>query len=122
MAEVYNLQSKTLRARQELSEALRLDGTLLAARLELARSYVVNEPKSALQVLDETPKQQKQVLAMVVERNWALIGLHNTKEVRANLDEAMRLGRFPELVLQDGVLKLIERTMTVRAQRQMKSC
>jgi len=109
LAGVYKLQNKTLRVRQELSEVLRLDGTLLAARLELARSYVVNEPKSALQVLDEAPKQQKQILAIVVERNWALIGLHKTKEVRANLDEALRLGRFPELVLQDGVLKLLEK-------------
>jgi tetratricopeptide (TPR) repeat protein len=109
LAEVYKLQGKTLSARQELSEALHLDATLLAARLELARSYVVNEPKSALQVLDEAPQQQKQILAIVVERNWALIGLHNSKEARTNLDQALRLGRFPELVLQDGVLRLIEK-------------
>ena len=109
LAEVYKLQNKTLRARQELTEALRLDGTLLAARLELARSYLITEPKNALQVLDEAPQQQKQILAIVVERNWALIGLHNTKEVRTNLDGALRLGRYPELVLQDGVLKLIEK-------------
>ena len=74
LAEVYKLQGKTLSARQELNEALRLDSTLLAARVELARSYRGNEPKSALQVLDEAPKQQKQILAIIVERNWALIG------------------------------------------------
>ncbi len=109
LAEVYKLQGMTLSARQELREALRLDRTLLAARVELAKSYVVSEPKSALQVLDDAPTQQKQILAIVIERNWALMGLQNTKEARKNLDEALRLGRFPELVLQDGVLRLIEK-------------
>jgi Tfp pilus assembly protein PilF len=109
LAGVYKLQGMTLSARQELSEALRLDSSLLAARVELARTYVATEPKTALQVLDEAPKQQKQILALIVERNWALMGLNNTKEARANLDQALRLGRFPELVLQDGVLKLMEK-------------
>ena len=109
LAEVYKRQGMTLSARQELSEALRLDSTQLLARVELAKSYVLNEPKNALQVLDDAPKQQKQILAIIVERNWALMGLHNTKEARTNLDEALRLGRFPELVLQDGVLRLIEK-------------
>src|ERR1035441_5258107 len=78
-------------------------------RVELARSYVISEPKNALQVLDDAPKQQKQILAIILERNWALMGMQNTKEARTNLDGALRLGRFPELVLQDGVLKLIEK-------------
>src|ERR1035437_3389018 len=109
LAEVYKRQGMTLSARQELSEALRLDSTQLLARVELAKSYVLNEPKNALQVLDDAPKQQKQILAIIVERNWALMGLHNTKEARTTLDEALRLGRFPEIVLQDGVLRLIEK-------------
>ena len=109
LAEVYKLQGMTLSARQELSEALRRDSTLLAARVELAKSYVTTEPRSALQVLDEAPKQQKQILAVIIERNWALMGMQNTKEARTNLDEALRLGRVPELVLQDGVLKMIEK-------------
>lgn len=109
LASVYKLKGMTLSARQELSEALRLDANLLAARVELANSYVTSEPKSALRVLDDAPKQQRQVLAVIVARNWALIGLNNKAEARANLDSALHLGRFPELVLQDGVLKLIEK-------------
>ena len=108
LAEVYRFQGMTLSARQELNEALR-DDTLLQARVELAKSYVVDEPKRALQVLDAAPEQQKKILAVVIERNWALIELHQTKEARVNLDEALRLGRFPDLVLQDGVLKLVEK-------------
>ena len=109
LAEVYRLQGLTSSARQELSEALRLDSTLLPARVELAKSYLVEDPKRALQVLDDAPAQQKQILALVIERNWAMLELHETKTVRANLDEALRLGRFSDLLLQDGVLKLLEK-------------
>src|SRR5262249_22072992 len=71
LSEVQKLQGKTLSARQELSEALRLDPNLLGARLELSRSNLASDPKYALQVMDETPKQQKQILAVIVARNWA---------------------------------------------------
>jgi tetratricopeptide (TPR) repeat protein len=109
LAEAHKLQGKTLSARQELSEALRLDTNLLTARVELAKSYIASEPKNALQVLDEAPNQQKQLLAVIVTRNWALMGLNHTKEARTNLDKALLLGRLPELVLQDGVLRLVEK-------------
>jgi tetratricopeptide (TPR) repeat protein len=109
LAEVYRFQGMTLHARQELNQALHLDSTLLPARVDLARSYVVEDPKSALQVLDDAPPQQKKILAIIIERNWALMGLHYMKEARANLDEALRFGRLPDLVLQDGVLRLIDK-------------
>jgi cellulose synthase operon protein C len=109
LAGVYKLQGMTPSARQELGEALRLDRTLVPARVELAKSFVTTDPKSALQVLDDAPKEQKQILAIIVERNWALLGLHSTREARTSLDESLRLGRFPELVLQDGVLRLNEK-------------
>jgi tetratricopeptide (TPR) repeat protein len=108
LAEVHKLQGMTLSARQELSEALRLDKNLLAARVELAKSYVASDPQNALQIVDGAPKQQKQTLAIIVQRNWALMALHNTKEVRTSLDAALRVARVPELVLQDGVLRLME--------------
>ena len=109
LAGVYKLQGTTQSARQELGEALRLDRTLVPARMELAKSFVVTDPKSALQVLDDAPKEQKRILPFIVERNWALLGLHSTREARTSLDESLRLGRFPELVLQDGVLRLMEK-------------
>ena len=109
LAEVHKLQGKSLSARQELNEALRLDASLVSARVELAKSYLASEPKNALQVLDEAPGRQKQLLAVIVTRNWALIGLKNIKEARTNLDSALRVGRLPELVFQDGVLRLVEK-------------
>ena len=109
LAEVYRFQGMTTNARQELNEALRLDANLLPARVELAKSYVVDDPKSALRVLDEAPPAQRRILAVVVERNWALMGLHNTKEARASIDAALGFGRLPDIVLQDAVLRLIEK-------------
>jgi len=109
LAEVYRFQGMTSSARQELNQTLGLDGNLLPARVELAKSYLIDEPKKALQVLDDAPAQQKNILAFVIERNWALIELHQTKEARGSVEEALRVGRFPGLVLQDGVLKLLEK-------------
>ena len=43
---------------------------------------------------------------MVTERNWALLGTGETKEMRSALDQALRVQRVPELVIQDGVLRL----------------
>jgi tetratricopeptide (TPR) repeat protein len=109
LGEVHKLQGMTLSARQELGEALRRDNGLLMARLELAKSYLAGDPKKSLQVLDDAPKLQKQSLALIAQRNWALMELQNTKEARANLNEAMRFGRLPELLLQDGVLRMLEK-------------
>jgi len=109
LAEVYRFQGMTSSARQELNQTLGLDGNLLPARVELAKTYLVDDPKRALQVLDDAPAQQKNILAFVIERNWALIELHQTKEARGSVEEALRVGRFPGLVLQDGVLKLLEK-------------
>ena len=109
MAEVHKLQGKSLSARQELNEALRLDTSLLSRPGGTGEELLASEPKNALQVLDEAPGRQKQLLAVIVTRNWALIGLKNMKEARTNLDSALRVGRLPELVFQDGVLRLVEK-------------
>jgi tetratricopeptide (TPR) repeat protein len=109
LSDVYKLQGKSLSVRQELSEALRLDPNLLTARVELAKSHLASAPKYSLQILDQTPNQQKAILAVIVARNWALMALNSNQEVRANLDKSLRLGRLPELVLQDGVLRALEK-------------
>jgi tetratricopeptide (TPR) repeat protein len=106
MAAAYRLQGMTHNERQELDQAVHLDPALLSARLMLARSFLPQAPKSALQVLDDTPASQKQILAVTVERNWALLALGLAKDVRSALDAALGLGRIPELVLQDAVLRL----------------
>jgi tetratricopeptide (TPR) repeat protein len=107
MAAIYKAQGLRGAERQELNEALRLNPSLLQARLTLARSFTqANEAKSALDLLNSTPARQKSTLAVVTERNWALLGAGETKELRTVLDAAFRIRRFPELVVQDAVLRM----------------
>jgi tetratricopeptide (TPR) repeat protein len=110
LADVHQARGLVMNQRQELNEVLRLQPTMLQARLALAKNLNThNEAKSALQLLDRTPESQKQTVGFVIERNWALLGTGNTKEVRSTLDQALRVTRFPELVLQDSVLRMSEK-------------
>ena len=107
LAMVYRAQGSKRSENQELNDALRANPGFLPARLVLVRNFLdANQPKPAIQLCDEAPKQQKGALALVVERNWALLDAGETKELRAVLDQALRRIREPNLVLQDGVLRL----------------
>lgn len=107
MAGVAKMKGRPLVERQELTEALRLNPALLQARLALARNYTqANEAKSALSLLDATPANQRAMLAVIEERNWALLGAGETKEMRAVLDHALKVHHYPELIIQDGVLRM----------------
>jgi tetratricopeptide (TPR) repeat protein len=107
MAEVDKAKGLTRSERQELTEALRIKPALLQARLMLARSLIqANESKSALDLLNSSPAPQKATVGFIIEHNWALLGVGDTKALRAALDEALRVRRVPELVVQDGVLRM----------------
>jgi Tfp pilus assembly protein PilF len=61
--------------RRDLLQALALAPSYLPARLALARNYLaVHDYKSALNLVDGAPAQQKSVRELRVERNWALLG------------------------------------------------
>jgi tetratricopeptide (TPR) repeat protein len=110
LANVYQATGLKKNSEQEMNEALRLNPSLLAARVTLARSFIgANQPAAAIKLLDEAPGRQKGTLAVVVTRNWALFQTGNTKEVRSTLDAALRVTRAPELVLQDAVLRMKEK-------------
>ncbi len=107
LAAAYKAQGMKPSARQELTEALRLNPALLEARLQLARSYTnANEGKSAVELLDRAPGRQRQTLALVTERNWALLAIGETKELRDTLDQVLKVKRFPEIVIQDALLRI----------------
>jgi tetratricopeptide (TPR) repeat protein len=107
MAAVYKAQGMTGSERQELNEALRINPSQVQARLMLARSFTqANEAKAALDLLNRTPPGQRNLAAVVLERDWALLGAGETKELRSVLDQALRVKRFPELVVQDAVLRM----------------
>lgn len=106
----YETNGQKKNGEQELNEALRLKPSLLPARLALARSLrAAGQWKSALELLDRAPQSQKNLLPVVVERNWALLDGGDTKEARLSLDRALRAGRTAETVLQEAVLDMLER-------------
>ncbi len=110
LSEVYRLRGLTMNQRQELSEAVRLQPTLVVARLALAKNLNdSNGAKSALDLLNHTPEAQKGLLPVIVERNWALLGSGDSKELRANLDQMLKANRYPEVVFQDATLRFNSR-------------
>ena len=107
LSKVSLVRGNQLPGRQQLSKALDFDPDLLAARLDLARSLTAGgAAKSALDLLDETPESQKNLLPVIVERDQALFGLRNHVELRKTINRGLELYKdAPDLVLQDGVLR-----------------
>jgi tetratricopeptide (TPR) repeat protein len=113
LAVVYRAQSLRHNERQELTEAVRLEPNSLNARLALARNFLeTNDGRAALDVIDSAPPAQRRLPSVLAVRNWALMTLGRSKEVRAGLAEELRSGREPELHLQDAMLKLAARDYT----------
>ncbi len=112
--EIHYLQAKlkqavgnTLIYRQELAEALRLNPALIAVRLELAQNFLqANAGRPALDLLNEAPESQKQLIPIIEERNWAQWSLGNLQEMRKGMDQGLTAERTPQLLIQDGLYKL----------------
>ena len=107
LARIHRARGATQSQVHELNEAVRLNPRMLVARLELAHAFTQsNSPKSALEVLDQTPPQQRQNLPYIIERNTALYGLGDYAQVQQGIDQGLAMARDPRLLLQDGLLKL----------------
>jgi tetratricopeptide (TPR) repeat protein len=107
MAQVHKLGRLRMSERQELNEALRIKPSLLPARVALARSFTLGgDAKAALELLNAAPAEQKAQPAFLIERNWALLGAGDVKELRSVLDQALQIRRLPDLVLQDAILRV----------------
>lgn len=93
--------------RQELAEALRLNPGFLQARIALAnRLTETGTPDSAIKLLDEAPAVDRNKLALVAERNWALMKENSYDELAKNLKAQLSQVRSPDLLTQDGLLKM----------------
>jgi Tfp pilus assembly protein PilF len=113
LAKLHGARGAGLSQRQELTEALRLDPSLLRARLVLAQSLITsNAAKSALEVLNATPAFQKEMLPVLVERNWTLIAMHDDDDARKGVDEGLAKARIPDLLTQDAILKSNTKDLT----------
>jgi Tfp pilus assembly protein PilF len=92
---------------QELNEALRLSPSMLAARLQLAHILTSkHSPNAALQILDQAPEQDKPNPGSLAERTFALYTLEDYAGMRKILDKGLAIARDPNLLLQDGLLRL----------------
>lgn len=107
LAKLHQARGSVLFQRQELSEALRLNPALVQVRLELAELLLNSKaPKAALEVLDEAPAFQRRTLPIFAQRNWALWALGELKELRKGVDQGLAAVRAPDLLIQDGLLRL----------------
>jgi tetratricopeptide (TPR) repeat protein len=108
LSKVYMARGQQLPARQQLGKALDFEPNLLAARLELARSLTAGgASKASLDLLDQASEKQRSLLPVIVERNWALFRARDHMELRRTINRGLAIyKRAPDLVLQDGLLKL----------------
>jgi tetratricopeptide (TPR) repeat protein len=107
LAKLHKARGSALLQRQELFEALRLNPVLLRVRLELAQLLIEdNGAKTAIDVLDEAPAFQRQLLAVLVQRNWALWASGDLSALRKGIDQGLATARIPDLLIQDGLVKL----------------
>ena len=105
--QVHCALGKPLVCRQELEQALRLDPYLLQARLLLSETLRNSRAvKSALQVMDTTPAEQRKHPAAVAERGWALLALGRADEAAALVEAQLPVTRTPVLLLQQGLLRM----------------
>jgi len=113
LARVNAVEGDLMNSRQELIEALRLNPSLVRARVEMAEYYInAHSPAAALSLLEQTPEGQKNYLSIAIARNWALFAAQDFRTMRRNLDADLRVRRFRDLLLQDAALKLVTRDIS----------
>ncbi len=106
-AKIHRARGAVLLEKQELAEALRTAPESLRVRLDLANALLLsNNPKAALLTLDGAPESQKRTLAYVAARNWLMMTLGDVSAARQGVDVALKAAKIPDVILQDGILKL----------------
>lgn len=95
---------------RELYEALKFNPKILVARLDLAQRLIAkNGAKAALDLLDSAPDEQKNSVQIIAQRNWALLSLGRMDEFQKGIEKGYQLGRTPEFLLQDAIVRLRSR-------------
>lgn len=92
---------------EHLNEALRINPGLLAARLDLAALFIqTNRPSTAVQTLEEAPAEQRLLLPVVLQRNWALLAMGRLQQVSAAVDALMRTTRVPDVIALAAAVRI----------------
>jgi tetratricopeptide (TPR) repeat protein len=104
VARLHHARGNKLSYRHELSETLRLNPALEAARVELARDLINSkEPRAALDTLNAAPEFQKRSIPVLTQRNWANWALNDGAAMRKGVDEGLTQHRSTDLLLQNGL-------------------
>jgi tetratricopeptide (TPR) repeat protein len=107
LAKFNQARGNMLTYRQEMDEALRLNRSLIGVRIEYAGELIsTGSAKAALDILASAPGDQKKLLSLITQRNWALWSTGALTDMRQGIDEGLARERTPELLLQDAVWKL----------------
>jgi tetratricopeptide (TPR) repeat protein len=107
LARVYRAQGASGNYKQELEEAVQRNPQYLNARLELASLLISSKAgQAALDLMDQTPPAQKSAIAVIVQRNGALMVLGRWDEAEKGVADGLKIGRAPDLLIQDALAKL----------------
>ncbi len=107
LAKVSQGLANPARQRAELQEALNIDRTFLAARIDLAKALLASRSaQPALTLLDEAPENQMNAASRILERNWALLALGKKEDARKGIDRVLNAAKVPEALLQDATVRL----------------
>ncbi len=114
LAQVFRSKGQDSLRRDELATALNLAPTMVAARVELAQALSTKESaKSAVELLDQAPQNQKELLPVILQRNWALLVAGDAATLRKGIDRGLvRYPKNPDLILQDGVFQFRQKDFT----------
>jgi Tfp pilus assembly protein PilF len=105
-SQIYEKSGATLTERQQLNETLRLNPLFLPARLALAHLLTsANAFKNAMELLDETPPEQKASLAILVERNWVYAAMGDWKRCQQGITQGLAIQRTSDLLIQEALSK-----------------
>jgi tetratricopeptide (TPR) repeat protein len=105
LAQVHRYRGNNELRQRELSEALRLNPNHSPARIELSQLLLGKDPKGALSIVDSAPEDQKQELALRIQRIWPLLDLNRVEEARTAIAALLSTGTS-EVMLQNAVLHM----------------
>lgn len=107
LAGVYRAERNPLRQRHELTETLRLDPRFFTARAALNQIYIAaGDTRSAVDLMNGTPVEQKDSLGYIENRNWAALAAGDLKGLQSGITEGLAKAQTRNLMMQDALLKL----------------
>jgi tetratricopeptide (TPR) repeat protein len=110
LARVYQARGNAGRRKQELAESIRLNPRDVATRIEMVQLLLaMNAAQSAWGVLEETPKEQRLLTPILLQRNWVLLARDQQAEAQKGIEAILAGGRNQEAVLQLATVKFVRK-------------